>query len=137
MDPKTGDILAMACYPDYDLNTPYTPNSTLSKNYDSLSTEEKGEALYKMWSNKSVAETYEPGSTFKIITSAVALEENITTTDKSGDFYCKGYEEFNDVSNSTIKIHCWRSEPHGVQTLRQALMNSCNPAFMQLGKRIG
>lgn len=137
MDPKTGDILAMACYPDYDLNTPYTPNATLAKTYNSLSTEEKGEALYKMWSNKSVAETYEPGSTFKIITSAVALEENITTTDKAGDFYCKGYEEFDDVSNSTIKIHCWRKDPHGVQTLRQALMNSCNPAFMQLGKRIG
>ena len=55
MDPKTGDILAMACYPDYDLNTPYTPNATLAKTYNSLSTEEKGEALYKMWSNKSVA----------------------------------------------------------------------------------
>ena len=127
----------MASYPDYDLNSPYTPNSTLAKNYDSLSTEEKNEALYKMWSNKSVAETYEPGSTFKIITSAVALEENITTTDKAGDFYCKGYEEFEDVNNQTIKIRCWRANPHGSQTLRQALMNSCNPAFMQLGKRIG
>ncbi len=137
MNPKTGDIMAMACYPDYDLNTPYTPNSTLAKTYDSLSTEQKGEALYKMWANKSVAETYEPGSTFKIITASVAIQENITTTDKAGDFYCKGYEEFADVSNSTIKIRCWRTEPHGVQTLRQALCNSCNPAFMQLGKRIG
>ena len=137
MNPKTGDILAMASYPDYDLNSPYTPNSTLAKTYDSLSSELKNESLHKMWSNKSVAETYEPGSTFKIITSAVALEENITTTDKSGDFYCKGYEEFEDVSNSTIKIKCWRSQPHGVQSLRNALCNSCNPAFMQLGKRIG
>ena len=137
MDPSTGDILAMASYPDYDLNSPYTPNSTLAKTYDSLSNEEKNEALYKMWSNKSVAETYEPGSTFKIITSAVALEENITITDKAGDFYCKGYEEFEDVNNQTIKIRCWRANPHGSQTLRQALMNSCNPAFMQLGKRIG
>ena len=137
MDPSTGDILAMASYPDYDLNSPYTPNSTLAQTYDSLSAEEKNEALYKMWSNKSVSETYEPGSTFKIITSAVALEENITTTDKSGDFYCKGYEEFEDVNNQTIKIRCWRANPHGSQTLRQALMNSCNPAFMQLGKRIG
>ena len=90
-----------------------------------------------MWANKSVAETYEPGSTFKIITSSIALEENITTTDKAGDFYCKGYEEFDDVNNQTIKIKCWRANPHGSQTLRQALMNSCNPAFMQLGKRIG
>ncbi len=136
MNPKTGDILAMSSYPDYDLNTPYTPNSTLAQTYDSLSDEQKSEALYKMWANKSVAETYEPGSTFKLITSSVALEENITTTDKAGDFYCKGYEEFNDISNSTIKIHCWRAQPHGVQTLREALCNSCNPAFMQLGKRI-
>ncbi|MCI8411978.1 MAG: hypothetical protein HFJ40_06075, partial [Clostridia bacterium] len=137
MNPKTGDILAMASYPDYDLNSPYTPNSTLATTYNSMSTELKNESLHKMWANKSVAQTYEPGSTFKIITSAVALEENITTTDKSGDFYCKGYEEFEDVSNSSIKIKCWRSQPHGVQTLRNALCNSCNPAFMQLGKRIG
>ena len=137
MDPSTGDILAMASYPDYDLNSPYTPNSTLAQTYDSLSTEEKSEALYRMWANKSVAETYEPGSTFKVITSAVALEENITLTDVIDDFYCKGYEEFEDVNGSTIKIKCWRANPHGSQTLRQALMNSCNPAFMQLGSRIG
>ena len=137
MNPKTGDILAMASYPDYDLNSPYTPNYNLATTYNSMSTELKNESLHKMWANKSVAQTYEPGSTFKIITSAVALEENITTTDKSGDFYCKGYEEFEDVSNSSIKIKCWRSQPHGVQTLRNALCNSCNPAFMQLGKRIG
>ncbi len=138
MNPKTGDILAMASYPDYDLNSPYTPNSTLAQTYSSLSPEKKNEALYKMWSNKSVAETYEPGSTFKIITASVALEETITISDKAGDFYCKGYEEFEDVSNSTIQIACWRhAQPHGVQTLRQSLCNSCNPAFMQLGKRIG
>lgn len=137
MNPQTGDIIAMASYPDYDLNSPYTPNSTLAKIYNTLTSEKKNESLYKMWSNKSVAETYEPGSTFKIITAAVALEENITSTDIAGDFHCKGYEEFDDVANSTIKIKCWRrSEPHGLQTLRQALCNSCNPAFMQLGKRI-
>ena len=121
MNPNNGDILAMACYPDYDLNTPYTPNSTLAKTYESLSAEEKNESLYKMWANKSVAETYEPGSTFKIITAAVALEENITIADKAGDFYCKGYEEFGNGANSKIKIRCWRAQPHGVQTLRQAL----------------
>ena len=132
MNPQTGDILGMACYPDYDLNSPYTPNSTLAKTYDSLSAEEKNEALYKMWSNKSVAESYEPGSTFKIITASAALEEGITTTDKAGDFYCKGYEE---VEDRTIK--CWRDyNPHGSQTLRQALCNSCNPAFIQLAQRI-
>lgn len=139
MNPKTGDILAMASYPDYDLNTPFTPNSTLSQTYDSLSSEEKSNALHQMWANKSVAETYEPGSTFKCITSAVALEENITTTDKTGDFICKGYEEFEDASSTKpIHIDCWRkANPHGSQTLRQSLMNSCNPAFMQLGARIG
>ncbi len=136
MNPKTGDILAMASYPDYDLNSPYTPNAVLAKTYDSLTSEQKNEALFKMWANKSVAETYEPGSTFKVITSAVALEEHITSTDVASDFYCKGYEEFKDVNNSSLKIYCWRAQPHGVQTLRQALCNSCNPAFMQLGKRI-
>ena len=130
MDPKTGDILAMASYPNYDLNKPYEANSTLAQTF-------KDESLYKMWSNKSVSETYEPGSTFKVITSAIALEENITETDIAGDFYCKGYEEFNDVNNHKIRINCWSSTPHYSQTLRKALCNSCNPAFMQLGARIG
>ncbi len=132
MDPKTGDILAMASYPDYNLNEPYTPNQILAQTYDTLSSEEKNEALYKMWVNKSVAETYEPGSTFKLITSSVALEENITSTDVENDFYCKSFEE---IADRTIK--CWSAVPHGSQSLRLALCNSCNPAFMQLGKRIG
>ena len=133
MNPQTGDILGMACYPDYDLNSPYTPNSTLAETYDSLTSEEKSEALYKMWSNKSVSESYEPGSTFKIITASVALEEGITTTDRSGDFYCSGHEQVEDR-----EIDCWRwYNPHGSQTLRQALQNSCNPAFIQLAQRIG
>lgn len=138
MDPKTGDILGMASYPNYDLNSPYTPNSVLALTYDSLSAEQKNESLHKMWSNKSVAETYEPGSTFKIITSAIALEENITETDISGDFTCKGYEEFQDYYTKKVRrVYCWRDKPHGVQTLRNALCNSCNPAYMQLGERIG
>ena len=137
MNPQTGDILAMASYPDYNLNEPYTPNSKLAETYDSLSAEEKNESLYKMWSNKSVAETYEPGSVFKLITASVALEENITTTDKEGDFACKGYEEFEDASRSEpLRISCWTSA-HGPLTLRQALEKSCNPSFMQLGARIG
>ena len=133
MNPQTGDILGMACYPDYDLNSPYTPNSTLAKTYDSLSTEEKNEALYKMWSNKSVAESYEPGSTFKIITSSVALEEGITTPNKEGDFFCSGSQVVEDRT-----INCWnKANPHGYQTLTDALENSCNPAFIQLAQRIG
>lgn len=132
MNPKNGDILAMATYPDYNLNTPFTPNENLSKTYDSLDDTEKVDAIYKMWSNKSVSELYEPGSVFKLITASVALEENITTSDIAGDFYCNGYENVNG-----IKIRCWADHPHLGQTLRNALENSCNPSFIQLGTRIG
>lgn len=133
MNPKTGDILAMATYPNYDLNNPFTPNEYVAKTYDSLDSQGKIDAIYKMWSNKSVQELYEPGSVFKLITASVALEENITGTDVSGDFYCKGYEE---IAN-TNPIRCWSDIPHGSQSLRQALENSCNPALIQLGNRIG
>ena len=133
MNPSTGDILAMATYPDYDLNSPRTPNDSLSSTWDSLSSEEQVNSLIKMWRNKAVSDTYEPGSTFKIITAAIGLEENVVSTDTPGDFYCSGYELING-----IKINCWKYQTtHGSQTLRQALMNSCNPALMQLGKRIG
>ena len=133
MNPSTGDILAMATYPDYDLNSPRTPNDNLSSTWDSLSSEEQVNSLIKMWRNKAVSDIYEPGSTFKIITAAIGLEENVVSTDTPGDFYCSGYELING-----IKINCWKYQTtHGSQTLRQALMNSCNPALMQLGKRIG
>ena len=133
MNPSTGDILAMATYPDYDLNSPRTPNDSLSSTWDTLSSEEQVNSLIKMWRNKAVSDTYEPGSTFKIITAAIGLEEDVVTTDTPGDFYCSGYELING-----IKINCWKYQTtHGSQTLRQALMNSCNPALMQLGKRIG
>ena len=133
MNPKTGDILAMASYPNYNLNTPFTPNESLAKVYDSLSDEDKGLEIQQMWRNKSVQDLYEPGSTFKVITSAVALEENITTPNVQGEFICTGYEHVGDRD-----IACWRNyNPHGYQSLTQALGNSCNPAFMQLGKRIG
>jgi len=85
-----------------------------------------------MWRNRAVSDTYEPGSTFKIITAATGLEENIVSTDTLYDFSCSGFEMVNG-----IKINCWKTTSHGPQTLRQALMNSCNPAMMQLGKRIG
>lgn len=131
MDPKTGDILAMATYPNYDLNNPFTPNEYVAKTYDSLSSEEKGNAIYKMWSNKSVSELYEPGSVFKLITSSIAIEEGITDTDIDNDFNCLGYEKV-----GTDTVNCW-SSPHGFQTLTEALEHSCNPAFIQLGQRIG
>ena len=132
MNPKNGDILAMATYPDFNLNEPFTPNASLATTYDSLNAEEKNNAIYKMWSNKAVSELYEPGSVFKLITASAALEENITDTDVAGDFYCHGYQMVEDV-----RINCWASHPHGSQTLRNALENSCNPALIQLGARIG
>ena len=133
MNPKNGDILAMANYPNYNLNDPFTPNSTLAKTYKSLKDEEKSLAIQNMWRNKSVSELYEPGSVFKVITASVAIEENITSPNVKGDFYCSGYQKVEDR-----KIACWRSYlPHGSQTLTEALGNSCNPAFMQLAKRTG
>lgn len=134
MEPSTGNILSMATYPNFDLNTPFEPNTrSAKKKWDSYSSEEKSTFLNKMWRNKNVSDLYEPGSTFKTLVSSIALEENITETNTKQDFYCKGYEEFSDGT----KIRCWSTNPHGSETLTQALANSCNPAFMQLGKRIG
>jgi len=133
MNPQTGDILGMASYPDYNLNTPFTPNTEeLLNKWDTLSSEDRVSELNNMWTSKSIGATYEPGSTFKIITSAIALEENVVETDIAGDFYCGLYEKVDG-----IKIHCWRDTAHGSQTLRNALGNSCNPAFIQLGLRVG
>ena len=113
MQPSTGDILAMATYPDYNLNEPFEVDSSV-------------------WRNKAVSNTYEPGSTFKLINAAIALEENIVDTDTK-TFLCNGYETFNNT-----RINCWRYyNPHGSESLREALENSCNPAFMQLCQRIG
>ena len=134
MNPQNGDVLAMATYPNYNLNDPYTINTKeLKEKWDKLSPEEKNNNLFKMWRNTAVQDTYEPGSTFKIITASAGLEEGIITTDNTSDFYCSGSENI-----SGIEMRCWKYyDPHGSQSLRQALMNSCNPAFMQLGKRIG
>ena len=132
MDPSNGHILAMASYPYYDLNDPYTPTSYYADDWDKLSKEEKSQRIYSMWKVRSVSEMYEPGSVFKLITASTALEESITTVDKKGDFYCNGKQHVGDKD-----IACWSSVPHGSQTLTNALENSCNPALMQLGKRIG
>lgn len=134
MNPNNGDILAMATYPDFNLNAPFEPNTDELKNiWDTLSSDEKSDKIYSMWSNRAISDGYEPGSTFKIVTTSIALEENLVSTDTPKDFLCSGYEMVDGE-----KIECWRSyNPHGYQSLRQALMNSCNPAFMQLGKRIG
>ena len=134
MNPKTGDILAMAGYPDYNLNEPYeTTIDELKETWDSLSETEQVQEMQKLWRNKAVADTYEPGSTFKLITASAALEEGITTTDKEGEFCCTG-----GITIAGVRISCWRYyNPHGSESLREALMNSCNPVFIGLGQEIG
>ena len=134
MDPSTGKILAMADYPSYDCNNQNQPNSYLAKTWDSLSQEKKNEALYRMWTPKAVTDEYEPGSVFKIITSSIALEENVVDTD-TVNFNCSGAYY---VPGEARPIKCHKFPySHGAQSLRQALENSCNPAFVDLGLRIG
>lgn len=141
MNPQNGEILAMATYPDYNLNSPssYIPTGYSEQDWNALESTERTNLLLDLWKNKAVSGTYEPGSTFKLITASVALEEGIVQTDTPGDFSCNGsYVVGTDTEGKDIAINCWRSNnPHGVQSLREALCNSCNPAFMQLGQRIG
>ena len=134
MNPKNGDILAMATYPSYNLNTPFEPYSDeLKASWDTMEQKERTETLQGLWRNKAISDTYEPGSVFKLITASAALEEGITDTDNEGEFTCTGGIE---VAGSRIK--CWRYyRPHGSESLRQGLMNSCNPVFIGLGQKIG
>ena len=134
MNPKTGNILAMATYPYYDLNNPFTINDEeLKNNWELLEQSDKSNLLQAMWRNKAIADTYEPGSTFKLVTASAALEENIAEVDKEGAFNCSG-----GIEIAGRRIKCWRYyRPHGSQSLRQALMNSCNPVFIGLGQKIG
>ncbi len=134
MNPQNGDILAMATYPSYNLNNPYEAyTEELRQNWDSMEQAEKTKNLQAVWRNKAIADTYEPGSVFKLITSSAALEEGITDTDNEGEFSCTGAIEV-----AGVRIKCWRYyRPHGSESLRQALMNSCNPVFIGLGQKIG
>lgn len=133
MAPSTGDILGMACYPDYNLNTPFEPNTEeLKATWDTLDSKTQSDTLYNMWKNNVVSSPYEPGSPYKLITAATALEENITSEDVPNDFYCNGSIEVADR-----KISCWTQAHKGAKTLRQALQVSCNPSLIQLGQRIG
>ncbi len=137
MDPKTGEILAMASKPDFDLNAPFTLNDqSIEQSLAGLPAEEyntkKSEALLQMWRNKAVTDSYEPGSTFKLATSAMALEQGVV--DMNTTFVCNGSYR---VADRTIK--CWDQAHggHGVQTFPKAVCNSCNPAFIQIGERVG
>lgn len=134
MNPQNGDILAMATYPDYNLNDPFNiiAGSDYETKWDTMTSEEKNAIYAKRWLNKPVSQSYEPGSTFKVLVAAAGLEEDLVETDTAGEFYCSGSYHVADRD-----ISCWRVQPHGYQSLREALQNSCNPAFMQLGQRIG
>jgi stage V sporulation protein D (sporulation-specific penicillin-binding protein) len=132
MDPKTGDILAMAMTPDYDPNNPRVPTTSGGAAYlDSLPDKQKLEFWNAMWRNPMVSDTYEPGSTFKLLTTSIALEEGVTSLDDR--FVCTG-----SIIVAGQKLKCWRSyNPHGAENLVQAVGNSCNPVFVQLAQRVG
>ena len=134
MNPKNGDILALAGYPNYNLNEPYSPNTDELKSvWDTLSQEDKTKNMQAMWRNKAVSDTYEPGSTFKLVTASASLEEKIAQVDKAGEFCCTG-----GIEVAGVRMKCWRYyRPHGSESLRQALMNSCNPVFIGLGQKLG
>ncbi len=135
MNPQNGDILAMATYPSYDLNNPYSAyTDELKANWDSMEQAEKTKSLQAVWRNKAIADTYEPGSVFKVITASASIEEGIVTDiDKEGEFACTG-----GIEVAGVRIKCWRYyRPHGSESLRQGLMNSCNPVFIGLGQKLG
>ena len=134
MNPQNGNILAMATYPTYNLNEPYSAyTEELEQNWDNMEQSEKTKMLQSVWRNRAIADTYEPGSVFKLITTSAALEEGITDTDNQGEFACTG-----GIEVAGVRIKCWRYyRPHGAESLRQALMNSCNPVFIGLGQKMG
>lgn len=132
MNPQNGEIYAMAGKPDFDLNSPFEINDeSLKAVWDTLSAKEKNDALNRMWRNFNINDTYEPGSTFKVITSAAGLEEGVVT--ENDTFNCGGGRE---VAGRYIK--CWRSpRSHGSETFVQGVQNSCNPVFMDVAARLG
>lgn len=140
MDTNTGGILGLASYPNYDLNDPYTIlDSYTLQQIDLLETEEeksaaRAEARETQWQNKTITDTYEPGSVFKIVTASAALEEGTATVNST--YYCNGVVEFKDGSG-TLSIHCHNRSGHGQESFIQALVNSCNPAFMEIGLGLG
>ncbi len=127
MNPQNGEIYAMVNVPEFNLNEPYTL-------IDSLKSEENGkntqDLLNQMWRNQCVNDTYEPGSTFKIVTATAGLEENVVKV--TDTFSCPGFRIVEDR-----KIRCHKAGGHGQETFKQGIMNSCNPVFMDVGARVG
>lgn len=139
MNPKNGEILSMVNFPEFDLNDPYTlpvetvtaeDGSLLTVDSGQLTAEQKQEKLNAMWRNGCINDTYEPGSTFKIITAAAGLESGVVTPDSS--FSCPGFIVVDDR-----KIRCHKTVGHGSQTFVQCMENSCNPALITVGLRLG
>lgn len=128
MDPRDGSVYANVNVPEFDLNDPFTlPEGTDSA---SMTEKEKNDALNRMWRNQSINDTYEPGSTFKIVTSSIALEKGVVTVNDT--FSCPGYAIVEDR-----KIRCHKVKGHGAETFIQGIQNSCNPVFINVGLRIG
>ena len=128
MNPKNGEIYAMVNVPEFDLNDPFTLNVPIDTS--SMNSEEKQELLNQMWRNPCINDTYEPGSTFKIITAAAGLEEGVVSL--TDTFHCPGYRIVEDR-----RIHCHKVAGHGSETFVQGVMNSCNPVFIEVGLRLG
>lgn len=125
MNPQNGEIYAMVNVPEYDLNEPYTLLSAYAQGESS-----ENDKLNAMWRNPLISDSYEPGSTFKIVTAAAALEDGrVSLTDT---FHCPGFRIVEDR-----KIRCHKTQGHGTETFREGVMNSCNPVFMDIGARVG
>ena len=132
LNPQNGEIYAMANEPTFDLNAPFTINDgELAAVWDSFSQKEQNDFLNQMWRNAAINDTYEPGSTFKIVTSSAGLEEGVVTPESS--FFCRGFHIAGDR-----QIKCWRyPRTHGAETFVEGVRNSCNPVFMEVGERLG
>lgn len=130
MNPKNGEIMAMVNYPEFNLNEPFTLIDEITPETTELTSEEKQDLLNQMWRNQCISDTYEPGSTFKIITASAALEEGVVSL--TDQFYCPGYKMVEDR-----RIRCAKTTGHGAETFETGIMNSCNPVFIELGERLG
>lgn len=151
MNPQNGELMAMVNYPEFNLNDPFTLTDAMLESYTqqkaekeetdeevaaaagaaaAMSAEDKQNLLNQMWRNQCISDTYEPGSTFKIITATAALEQGVVGL--ADQFYCPGYKLVEDR-----RIRCAKTTGHGAETFETGIMNSCNPVFIELGERLG
>ncbi len=129
MDPNNGEVLAMASKPDFDPNSPFRPLHIDDATWNSMSMEERENAIYSTWRNKALADTYEPGSTFKAITASAGLEEGVITPEsRVNDF---------TVTVGGHRINCWKPNAHGEESFAQGLQMSCNPVFVRVAQDLG